>query len=418
VGSGTNWYDYAAKQAWQLSDTKWHVSSYDIPSHAAKLRFRIVMNSDPGVTYEGIGIDDVHVFDKASIYSGPDISSGLSQPVSGNNWVNFDMGGHRIVSINPNGQDMGNTRVNVFINTGAIRDTNNRYYLDRNIVIQPANPPSANVTVRYYFLDSEANKLINASGCATCTTIPDAYQATVMQYSSPVPSEENGTLNDDTSGTFHFLLPHQDVSIIPYDNGYYAEYNVSGFSEFWIDSGGPAKNQSLALLSFSVTKSGNSALLKWSTTYEASTSRYIVEKSSDSIHFSGIDSVKATGNNNTVNLYQSIDRILWKGVNYYRLRMEGLDGQFKYSSVRSINNLDGNLVINLYPNPTSHGSIYINTSINCRSIRVYDISGRLIKAATTSGFLHTLYLGNLARGVYLVSVETDTGKKVEKILVE
>ncbi len=262
VGTGTNWYDNLTRQAWQLSYTKWHVSSYAVPATTSRVRFRIVMSSDPGTTYEGVGIDDIHVFDKAAIYGGASITGGLSQSVSGTNWIDFDAGGRRVASINPNGQDLGLTSVKVYINnSGSIRHDSLQYYLDRNIVIQPSNPPSGNVAVRYYFLDSEAISLINASGCAACTTIPDAYQSGVAQFSSPVPALEDSTLTNDTNGIFLFHHPHQDVSIIPYDNGYYAEYSVGGFSEFWICNQAPVQTSSFqsTLLDFSAIQSGNAA---------------------------------------------------------------------------------------------------------------------------------------------------------------
>src|SRR5262249_55245024 len=156
---------------------------------------RIVMNSDPATTYEGVGIDDIHVFDAAPVYSGPDITSGLAQNVSGNNWIDFDMGGGRVAAINPNGQNLGLTNVKVFLNhTGAVRHDTLQYYLDRDLVIQPANPPSDSVSVRFYFLDSEADTLIGATGCPSCTTIGDAYQSGVAQYSSPLTAQEDSTL--------------------------------------------------------------------------------------------------------------------------------------------------------------------------------------------------------------------------------
>src|SRR5258708_30635960 len=128
TGGGTNWYDNTFRQTWQLSNTKWHVSSYDIPVKATRVKFRIVMNSDQGTNYEGVGIDDIHIFDKAAIYSGPNISSGFTQAVSGSNWINFDMGGNKVVSINPNGLDLGSTTVKVFINSPRGRDNETESY--------------------------------------------------------------------------------------------------------------------------------------------------------------------------------------------------------------------------------------------------------------------------------------------------
>ncbi len=261
VGSGTNWYDDPLNQSWQKSDTKWHVSSYLIPVNSTHVRFRIVMSSDPATTYEGVAIDDVHVFDAAPVYQGADITSGLAQPVSGNNWINFSMGGGQIAAINPNGQDLGMTNVKVFFNnTGAVRHDTLQYYLDRNIVIQPSNPPSDSVSVRFYFLDSEAGTLIDATGCPSCTTIGDAYQSGVAQYSSPIAIPEDSTLANDTTGLWQYHARPGQVSIIPNDNGYYAEYSVTGFSEFWICNQAPIQpaNSIPALLSFTAVEIGTS----------------------------------------------------------------------------------------------------------------------------------------------------------------
>ena len=231
AGSGTNWYDNVGVNNWRVSDTKWHVASIDIPAYAGNMRFRIVMASDGGVNYEGVGIDDIHVFDKASVYTGSTVT-GITQTVSGSGWVNFSSGGKRIASINPNGQDLGATSVSVYPYAGTARNSNGQYYLDRNIAINPTNPPTGNVTVRFYFTDVEAEALINASGCGTCIKPSDAYEPGVTKYNGSI-DDENGDLADDLTGFFQFILP-ANTEIIPYDNGYYAEFTVNSFSEFWL----------------------------------------------------------------------------------------------------------------------------------------------------------------------------------------
>ena len=418
AGSGVNWYDNATKQAWQISNTKWHVSSYDVPVRASSVKFRIVMKSDMATSYEGVGIDDVHVFDKAAVYSGANITSGLSQVVSGSNWSYFDIGGQRVAAINPNGQSLGLTNVKVYINTSGVRNDGVQYYLDRNIVIQPAVAPVAPVSVRYYFLDAEAKALMNATGCAGCTTITDPYQSGVTQYSSPVTTEEDGDLGNDVSGTRIFHLP-QDVSIIPYDNGYYAEYQVNGFSEFWINNGGPAANLPLplTLLSFTAVKSGDNGLLQWSTAHEKSVSRYIVQKSSDGTLFADLDSLPAVSDSSTTHFYHYTDTHLLPGVNYYRLRMTDIDGRFTWSPVRTING-SGSVSISIYPNPVSDGNLYISSSVNVRQLRLTDVSGKLLLQKKVQGLQQTLFVGAVSRGIYLLSVDTDTGTTVQKVFVK
>jgi hypothetical protein len=232
AGAGTNWYDLAGLNRWNISNTKWHVASIDIPATGSSVRFRFVMSADGGVNYEGVGIDDIHVFDKKSIYTGSTLT-GIVQNVNGSNWVNFTSGTTRIVAaINANGQNLGSTTVDVYPYSGAVRNSNNTYYLDRNILVRPTIQPSSPVSVRLFFTDAEANSLINANGCATCTKPADAYELGVTKYSG-LQSEENGTIADNTAGSYVFILP-ENTLIVPYDNGYYAEFAVNSFSEFWL----------------------------------------------------------------------------------------------------------------------------------------------------------------------------------------
>ena len=420
TGSGTNWYDNVPYQAWKTSVTRWQVSSFDLPAMASPgtVRFRFAMYGDPGVTYEGVGIDDIHVFDKAAIYSGANITSGLTQAVSGNNWIHFNSGGNRVVSINPNGQNLGSTDVRVYINTGGVRNDGYQYYLDRNIVIQPSIAPTAPVRVRYYFLNTEINNLINATGCGTCSSISNAYAAGVTQYSN-APAEENGTLSDNGSGTYNFIAPLA-VDIIPYDNGYYAEYQVSNFSEFWINSGGPGQNRPLPLELgvFTATKNNNTALLQWTTYQEVNTDQFIIERSTDGISFTAIGTVTAAGNSSTSTSYQFIDQQMATGINYYRLKQTDKDGKFTYSPLRKLNNVDNDFTISIKPNPVVKGVAYITTSVNCNRIELRDGTGRLIKWANATGYNNQLPVQKVAKGMYFITVTTDSGQKVEKIFIE
>ncbi|MEI9934146.1 MAG: hypothetical protein WDM71_04705 [Ferruginibacter sp.] len=233
IGSGTNWYDTTAdNQSWNISDTIWHVASISIPTTSSNVHFRFVLNSDQGVTMAGIGIDDIHIFDSASIYTGTPLTS-LTQNVSGNTWINFnDSSGKRVVSINPNGVNLGSTNVQVYPKTGTTRAASNYYYLNRDIVIQPSIIPTDSVSIRFYFTDSEANNIIHANSCSSCVTTHDAYELGVAKYSG-YSFDENGILDDDTTGLYAFI-PKSNFNIIPFSNGYYADFKVKNFSEFWL----------------------------------------------------------------------------------------------------------------------------------------------------------------------------------------
>ena len=230
--NGTNWFDSSANQSWRKNIQRWHVSSTEVPN-GSNIRFRIFLSSDEAAQYEGIGIDDIHIFEKATIYTGADVLN-INQTVSGNNWVHFNSGGTRIASIHPLGQNLGSTDVSAYINTGAVRIMNNQYYLDRNLVIRSTNTPTDSVIVRFYFTEQEAKAIIDATGCTSCIKFTDAYLAAITKYSGSA-SFENGVLNDGAGGTFQFIDSGK-VDVLPFNNGYYAEFKVKSFSEFWINA--------------------------------------------------------------------------------------------------------------------------------------------------------------------------------------
>ncbi|MEO6489004.1 MAG: S8 family serine peptidase [Ferruginibacter sp.] len=235
AGSGTNWYDNITGNNWRTSKTKWHVASTDIPPYAGNMRFRFVLSSDAGVNYEGVGIDDVRIHEKQSVTIYLPVLSG-TQNISNSNWQPYTemVTGGIFAEINSHGQNLGNVGIDVYQNTAApVRFSNGQMYLDRSFVIHSDNPPSGPIGVRVYFTDTEANTLINATNCPTCGKPNDAYELGVTQYSGDYFTDENGDVNDDITGFFNFISPSA-VEILPHANGYYAEFSVNNFSEFYL----------------------------------------------------------------------------------------------------------------------------------------------------------------------------------------
>src|SRR4030095_14506009 len=203
VGSGTNWYNknYAGNHLWSVQNyTRWHVATTTLPIGITRLRLRFVLNSDPAVNREGIGIDDIHIYNNTlGIYDGVTMSSPVTKTISGgNSWINFTSAGKLVASIEPNGQNMGSTNVRTFIHTGAVRHTANQYYHDRNITVIPANSLADSVAVRFYFLDNETELLLNATGCPLCSKPSSAYELGVSKYRDPIDrsNEDSSILND------------------------------------------------------------------------------------------------------------------------------------------------------------------------------------------------------------------------------
>ena len=312
---------------------------------------------------------------------------------------------------------MGNTTVAVYPYTGTVRYQNYQYYLNRNIVVRPTTPPGSNVAVRFYFTDAEAKSLLAATGCGVCSKPRDPYELGVTKFSGSA-AQENGTLADNAGGVHSFILP-ANTEIIPYDNGYYAEFSVSSFSEFWLNNGGVAATQSLPvnLLSFEAVKQIKKVLLQWTTDNEMNADKYVVERSADGTSYSAIGTAIAF-NNSLKNIYSFTDMQPLTGLSFYRLRMLDKDATFRNSPVRKINFNNAGDDITVYPVPVVDGKLFIASPANARSAMLFDAAGRIIKSFTLQGNNNTLDVSTIAKGTYQLKIFTENSTHAQKIIIQ
>jgi hypothetical protein len=427
TATGTNWYNKTSGNLWSVqSYSYWHVATQSLPTGLSRMRLRFVMYSDPGVTRDGIAIDDIHVYDNTKgIYSGVTMSAPVTQSVTGNNWIDFTSGGKLVASIQPSNTTLGATDVQAFINTGTVRNINHQYYHDRNLTIKPASADMTGpVKVRFYFLDSEAEALVTAAGCGSCTKPGSAYALGVSKYTDADKAAENGTITDNVKGVWTFIPPAA-VTKVPFDKGYYAEFEVTGFSEFWLNNGGLDNLTALPvkLIDFTAAKQSNDVVIKWKVGSEAEVVRYEVEVARGNAvlaanGFVKVGEVSSLGNSTSTREYSFLDQEPGKfGPRYYRLKMINSDGSFSYSSVKPVI-FDEAVLWQVYPNPSTGKFNFISQAATGQSIKaeVYDAKGSLVKEyrITSNGFLQKLNIdlsaNNYASGVYLLQV-TVAGKQ-------
>ena len=437
VGAGTNWYNrnYSGNKLWSVQNyTRWHVVTTPLPTSVSVIRFRLVMISDPFVNYEGVAIDDVHVYDNTmGIYDGATMGSPVSQNITGGaSWVDFTSGGKLVASIQPNNQNMGNTDVQAFINTGGVRNDGKQYYHDRNITIKPANINlSDSVIVRFYFMDSETEALINATGCSGCTKPAMVTELGVTKYSDTDDNFENGNLGDDISGVFSFLSAEWNPKV-PFDKGYYAEFRVKDFSEFWLNNGG-FDNQTplpVTLLNFSAKKKDKKVVVaEWKTTMENNLDHFEIEVAKgngdyQANRFEKLGEVAGKGNSNSERYYSFTDQENGKqGVRYYRLKIVDRDNSFVYSPVRPVV-FDDEIRWQVYPNPSTgvYNYVYQLNYGETMKVKVYDVNGKLVKQLNPSGngFIQKILIDlkspEYAPGVYLLMAESGEKKQTMRLI--
>lgn len=95
----------------------------------------------------------------------------------------------------------------------------------------------------------------------------------------------------------------------------------------------PAPQIPVVLNSFTVTNNTNKLQLNWSTAYEKNVNRFLVQRSTDSVNFSNLATVTATGNDSTGRSYSYLDTVAHKVKQFYRLDIIVADTHYIYSSI-------------------------------------------------------------------------------------
>jgi hypothetical protein len=438
VGTGTNWYNKVyggGNKLWSVQDyTRWHVATTPLPTGVPTIRFRIVVVSDPFVNFEGVAIDDVHVYDNTiGVYDGVTMDSPVSQNIPGGTaWVNFVSGGKLVASIQPNNQNLGNTNVQAYIKTGGVRNDGKQYYHDRNITIKPTTTTLADsVTVRFYFLDTETENLLNATGCANCAKPSMVTELGITKYSDTDDNFENGNLVDDIQGTFSFLSADWNYKI-PFDKGYYVQFKSKDFSEFWLNNGAVDRQSALAgmIASFSAQRKDNDdVLIEWKTFSEKNIDHFEIEVAKGEINFQNnnfekIGQVTSPGNSNAERSYSFTDNEAGKlAIRYYRLKIVYNNNTYIYSPVRPVI-FDDDIQWQVFPNP-SNGEYKFQYNLarnETMNVKIYDVSGRLVREMKLNGngyveqTIIDLRSVKFPPGIYLLSAEAGDKKFSIKLI--
>jgi hypothetical protein len=107
----------------------------------------------------------------------------------------------------------------------------------------------------------------------------------------------------------------------------------------------------LTLLEFfgKETVAGN--LLNWKTAQEINTKDFEIEWSGNGLHFTKIAVLPSAGNSTQELSYNYLHKTPADGANYYRLKMQDIDGRFTYSPIIKIIVVTNAFSVTVFPNP-------------------------------------------------------------------
>ncbi len=180
-----------------------------------------------------------------------------------------------------------------------------------------------------------------------------------------------------------------------------------GRGAWFIDFGNaPLSLNDLIFTSEKVSNRDNTYTLSWSTN-QKDVEKIELQKSTDAQYFTTV----FTANNNFANT-QQYNVVLKSNEEYYRLQLTGLNNASTYSTVIPHSMTDGDNVF-VYPNP-ARDVLNIQSPETIRFVRITDLYGNQIAAASPNNNTYTLQLDFLPSGNYLVDVFTKYNKSVTK----
>jgi hypothetical protein len=160
------------------------------------------------------------------------------------------------------------------------------------------------------------------------------------------------------------------------------------------------------LLSFTAYEQNDKVFIKWQTTSEINLNKFIVQKSTDGVHWNNLTTVKATGNSSVVTNYQTTDNT--NGNVFYRLISVDNDGSQSISNTQHITGNEAITLFTTYPNPaqdvlTIEASNAFEGNV---SIKVMDAIGKnynLSVLNTTTNSV-SVNVSRLGKGIYFAQL--------------
>ena len=380
-----NLYDGPENVWFKRNNNAWKTATASLPN-LNNLRVRFVINTDEATAFDGFALDDVYLYDDTKTIETKVGATIVSADVNGSQIVNFISPDNKYVAqIDPQGENLGLTEVTLHKKTGAVSSFDGQYLFNRSYTIKPANRSifGNDIRVRLYLTNDEMKEMQNASGCVNCSVPLDYTKLGITKYSNLNRAIEDNSLDNNSGGIYEYISPDQ-ITALPFQNGFYFDFEINTFSEFWFndgkDSNIPLNNKWVQL--DLLRKTSSTVLLKWIPSSQDDARNYTIEYTSTSDGF-------ATGNftsvtvslQNSKEYQQELNILNGNGVYYFRIRQNFINESSIYSPVKTIF-VDGSLnLFSAFPNPVNQQFIHLqfnNDKAFNAVIRLVDAGGKVV----------------------------------------
>lgn len=335
----------------------------------------------------------------------PIVSSGSGQ----DQWIYKD---RKVVArFNDNGQNLGTVNLNVFVNSGAVRQSViGQRYMDRNWQIAPQNPISTGAIIRLFH---SANEF---AAYAAADPVVNVYtDAGVAQYAGV---NENCLLSDNPAGNIWTSLFPAAPALEPRIQGAGSTHGYTAVlandGELYITSmGSPLP---VELVRFTAQRIDAAQVeLRWTTATEHDNAGFEVWRMVEGEElFVNVGRVPGAGYSQQLMHYVHMDQNRTANTTYYYLRQVDHDGTAQHSQVVAVSGSADRTDWSLAPNPARDWFAVLHAPENVLGVRLFDSAGRALRQWAQN---MDLDLVGVPAGVYVVRVELASGEVQQQRLV-
>lgn len=269
------------------------------------------------------------------------------------------------------------------------------------------NPnPGTNMLPGYWIIDNYGNNQSNLNATLAFRfadgILTDGTLSNYRLYKRP----SNG------SGAWE-MFPITNISLAT-GNNVITVSGIPSFSQMVITSA--LSVLPLQLLSFTGSLITGDAALQWQTTNEINVARFELERKLPGENgFSKLANITAKNGNS--NDYAFVDKKIPAGTTWYRLKIIDKDGRIGYSNIITIFNKT--VAISLFPNPAKD-IINVVVPANKKGVAsIISVDGRTVKSnINIVQNNNTINVSQLARGIYILKIETTEGTEMNRFIKE
>lgn len=362
-GEGLNWYNHANNVFTGNSNAYWQAITIPLPEKSDNYSFRVRFITDESSGYQGVGIDDIHIYDlQTPIYDKDSMTNRLAVNIANNTIIPAFYDNEIMADINVLNESMSEVQVQTYLHQQYSSADQSQYFLPRTFVINSNTEINNEVAVAIYVEDSMMQVIRNDQSCASCTHPNDMYRMGVSIYHGNDKMNHNNTLEDNSNTEAYTFIPFSQITWTPYDKGYRGSFLTKNLGEIWINGGGPTQDLHINNIAVKLVGAAlpiTKANLNWTSGIDNRISNYVLERKNQNGDFEPIHQANSLGNN-ALTTYNYIDFPYHTNQSAtYRVAYALLADSTIYYSNEEVLTWTNNQDVNVYPNPVLDGKINI-----------------------------------------------------------